>query len=125
MKSGRWTIAILLSAVLHAGAAIWLGPNRDEVQIAGSSPMEIALAGNAFQDAVAAGEASADVTEPVDTADTATPPVEAKTTEARETIEAADTANEIRRRRRSKPFRSTPPWLPARVRSRRKPPRLH
>ena len=94
MKTGRWTIAILLSAVLHAGAAIWLGPNRDEVQIAGSSPMEIALAGNAFQDAVAAGEASPDVTEPVDTADTATPPVEAKTTEARETIEAAHMVNE-------------------------------
>ena len=96
MKTGRWTIAILLSAVLHAGAAIWLGPNRDEVQIAGSSPMEIALAGNAFQDAVAAGEASPDVTEPVDTADTATPPVEGKTTEARETVEAADTVNENR-----------------------------
>ena len=94
MKTGRWTIAILLSAVLHAGAAIWLGPNRDEVQIAGSSPMEIALAGNAFQDAVAAGEASPDVTEPVDTADTSAPPVEAKTTEARETIEAADMVNE-------------------------------
>ncbi len=60
----KWAVALVASGALHAGAALWLGPNSEDVAVAGGARAEIALLGNAFQDMVAAGT-TGDAVEPV------------------------------------------------------------
>ncbi|MEX0957043.1 MAG: energy transducer TonB [Rhizobiaceae bacterium] len=57
-RATRWATALLLSAAVHAGAAIWLGSGKETVQVAGSAQAEIAMLGNAFQDSLSAGAIS-------------------------------------------------------------------
>jgi protein TonB len=97
-RAAKWAIALLLSAAVHAGSAIWLGPGEEPVQVAGGAQADIAMLGNAFQDSLAAGAVSETV-QPVETeaeavqparpvtettnrprADTATAPVQAQIT---------------------------------------------
>lgn len=55
-RASKWAVALLVSGVVHAGAAaVLLAPGRDEVEIAGSAGLEIALLGS-FEDAWEAGE---------------------------------------------------------------------
>ena len=83
----KWSIAVLASGLVHAGAAAYLLAERPEqVEIAGSAAMEIALLGS-FEDVFAAGEPVPDsaIVEPVDTPDEAVQPRPAPETEIRET----------------------------------------
>lgn len=61
-RAVKWAAALCVSAALHAGAAIWLGPGTDTVAVAGGTQAEITVIGNAFQDSLAAG----DTAEPVE-----------------------------------------------------------
>lgn len=81
----EWGSALVLSCVLHAGAAVFMLPGEPDVQIAGRQGDEIVLLGSAFMDLSAAG-ASSEPVEPVTfpaasiepiARDTATEPVEA------------------------------------------------
>src|SRR5690606_14823172 len=81
----EWGSALVLSCVLHAGAAVFMLPGEPDVQIAGRQGGEIVLLGSAFMDLSAAG-ASSEPVEPVTfpaasiepiARDTATEPVEA------------------------------------------------
>lgn len=60
----KWAVALVASGALHAGAALWLGPDSEDVAVAGGARAEIAVLGNAFQDMVAAGT-TGDAVEPV------------------------------------------------------------
>lgn len=51
-----WTGALLLSLLVHGGAAVLLAGREDIVEIAGGNPVDIAVLGNSFEDAVSAGE---------------------------------------------------------------------
>lgn len=53
-----WTGALLLSLLVHGGAAALLAGREDDVQIAGGNPVDIAVLGNSFEDALSAGEYS-------------------------------------------------------------------
>ena len=53
-----WTGALLLSLLVHGGAAALLAGRADPVQIAGGNPVDIAVLGNSFEDAISAGEAT-------------------------------------------------------------------
>ncbi|MEQ8449342.1 MAG: TonB family protein [Nitratireductor sp.] len=83
----KWSIAVLASGLVHAGAAAYLLAERPEqVEIAGSAAMEIALLGS-FEEAFAAGEPAPDseTVEPVGTPDEAVQPRPAPETDMRET----------------------------------------
>lgn len=69
----KWAVALSTSAVLHAGAAIWLGPDRASVAVAGGAQAEIAILGNAFQDSLSAGAISETV-QPLETEEEAVQP---------------------------------------------------
>lgn len=74
----KWAIALAASVALHAGAAIWLGPQEEGVEIAGGAQAEIAILGNAFQDSVLAGTET-DSVQPTETDEVSdVPPVEAQ-----------------------------------------------
>ncbi len=63
MKSTlKWTVAIALSLLAHAGAATLFEAPPEQAEIAGGEAMEVTLLGNAFEDTLQAG----DPTEPVD-----------------------------------------------------------
>lgn len=51
-----WTGALLLSLLVHGGAAALLGGREDEIRIAGGDTVEIAVLGNSFEDAMSGGE---------------------------------------------------------------------
>lgn len=51
-----WTGALLLSLLVHGGAAALLAGREDPIQIAGGNPVDIAVLGDSFEDAVSAGE---------------------------------------------------------------------
>ena len=53
-----WTGALLLSLLVHGGAAALLAGREDDVQIAGGNPVDIAVLGNSFEDALSAGQYS-------------------------------------------------------------------
>ena len=78
----KWTVALLLSAVLHAGAAMWFGPAAETIAVAGGAQAEIAMLGSAFQDAVSAGEA-AETVQPVISHAEPVSPVEPESPSAR------------------------------------------
>lgn len=61
----KWTGAIALSLLAHAGGAMLFEPGQDDVQMAGGAGMEVALLGNAFEETVQAGDLS-DVIEPTE-----------------------------------------------------------
>ncbi|WP_455270648.1 energy transducer TonB [Rhizobium herbae] len=55
----KWTGAILLSLLAHAGATQMFGPDEkplDAVLVAGGEAMEVAVLGNAFEETVLAGD---------------------------------------------------------------------
>jgi periplasmic protein TonB len=51
-----WAGALLLSLLVHGGAAALLAGREDEIETAGGNPVDIAVLGNSFEDAVSAGE---------------------------------------------------------------------
>ncbi|UUP15980.1 energy transducer TonB family protein [Nitratireductor thuwali] len=73
--SWKWTAALVLSGILHAGAVAYVLPSADEAKIAGGSASEIAVEGTAFADMTAAG-APAETVEPEAQPDTTVMPVE-------------------------------------------------
>ncbi|WP_163271920.1 energy transducer TonB [Chelativorans alearense] len=77
----KWGLALGLSGVIHAGAAVFMLPREPEVEIAGGSSIEIAMAGNAFADLSAAGT-PAETVEPVTEAPVEAAPVEPTETTA-------------------------------------------
>ncbi|WP_159585998.1 energy transducer TonB [Chelativorans xinjiangense] len=79
----KWGLALGLSGVIHAGAAVFMLPREPEVEIAGGSSIEIAMAGNAFADLSAAGT-PAEMVEPVTEAPVEATPVEPTETTAAE-----------------------------------------
>ncbi|KQY15259.1 TonB family protein [Rhizobium sp. Root482] len=57
MSNGlKWTAAIVLSLLAHAGAAKLLQPEPEPVLVAGGEAMEVAIIGNAFEDMIEAGK---------------------------------------------------------------------
>ena len=57
----KWTGAILLSLLAHAGATQLFEPNEkppEQALIAGGEAMEVAVLGNAFEETVLAGDPS-------------------------------------------------------------------
>lgn len=97
-----WTGALLLSLLVHGGAAALLAGREDAIQIAGGNPVDIAVLGNSFEDAVSAGEmtetlepetAEADPPSEVETAmaeSVRSPVAEAASPEAAPVVEAPD-----------------------------------
>ena len=55
----KWTAAIVLSLLAHAGAAKLLQPDPEPVLVAGGEAMEVAVIGNAFEDMIEAGKPDA------------------------------------------------------------------
>ena len=74
----RWAAALAASVALHAGAALWFGPQKETIAVAGGARAEITVLGNAFEDAAASGTQSQSV-EPVNAAPEAVRPVETET----------------------------------------------
>lgn len=92
----KWTGAIALSLLAHAGGAMLFEPDTDDVQMAGGAAMEVALLGNAFEETVQAGDLS-DVIEPTaETQEELTPTEIPPVQEAVEEVEptAPDVASE-------------------------------
>ncbi|MCA1494308.1 TonB family protein [Sinorhizobium alkalisoli] len=86
----KWTGAIALSLLAHAGGAMLFEPDEDDIQMAGGAAMEVALLGNAFEETVQAGDLS-DVVEPTEEtpaelAPREIPPVEEAVEEVEPTI---------------------------------------
>ncbi len=54
----KWTAAVALSVLVHAGAAAFFQPEQEEIteQVAGGEAMEVTLLGNAFEETLQAGE---------------------------------------------------------------------
>ena len=52
----KWTAAIVLSLLAHAGAAKLLQPDPEPVLVAGGEAMEVAVIGDAFEDMIEAGK---------------------------------------------------------------------
>lgn len=65
--TAKWTGAIVLSVLVHAGAGYAVLPDEqtDLAAIAGGEPMEVAVLGDAFSDALEAGKPD-DVIQPVE-----------------------------------------------------------
>lgn len=80
----KWTGAVGLSLLAHAGGAMLLEPSKDDFQMAGGAATEVTLLGNAFDETLQAGDPS-DVVEP-----TEDPPEEVKPSEVPPTEEAAE-----------------------------------
>jgi protein TonB len=79
-RAVKWAVALFASALLHAGAAVWLGgPGTETVAVAGGAQAEIAVLGNAFQDSLAAGVTTGPV-EPAESEAEAIRPTETEAT---------------------------------------------
>jgi len=100
----EWGSALVLSCVLHAGAAVFMLPGEPDVQIAGRQGGEIVLLGSAFMDLSAAG-ASSEPVEPLTFPAASIEPIVRDT--ATEPVEAASPCRSNRR-----PFRPPPPSHP-------------
>lgn len=61
----KWTGAIGLSLLAHAGGAMLLEPSNDDFQMGGGAATEVTLLGNAFEETLQAGDPS-DVVEPTE-----------------------------------------------------------
>jgi protein TonB len=82
----KWSLALVLSGALHAGAAVVFAPGEEEAMIEGGQPTELAMLGNTFADQVSAGDPSA-VAQPVDTE-----PTEAEATPVAEAVQLSPTS---------------------------------
>lgn len=83
----KWTGAIALSILAHAGGAALLRPGAEEVLVAGGEVTEIALIGNAFEDTIEAGDPDETIdpveeAEPVEAIEPVSQEVVAETAEA-------------------------------------------
>ncbi|OAP43299.1 energy transducer TonB [Sinorhizobium glycinis] len=77
----KWSGAIGLSLLTHAGGAKLLEPSKDEFLMAGGAATEVALLGNAFEETLQAGDLS-DVVEPTEDTPEEVQPSEVQPTEA-------------------------------------------
>lgn len=83
----KWTGAIGLSILAHAGGAALLRPGAEEVLVAGGEITEIALLGNAFEDTIESGDPDETIDpieeiEPAETIEPVSQDIVAETAEA-------------------------------------------
>ncbi|AUX77255.1 energy transducer TonB [Sinorhizobium fredii] len=76
----KWTGAVGLSLLAHAGGAMLLEPSKDDFQMAGGAATEVTLLGNAFEETLQAGDLS-DVVEPAEDTPEEVQPSEVQPTE--------------------------------------------
>ncbi|MDQ0321362.1 protein TonB [Pararhizobium capsulatum DSM 1112] len=74
----KWTVAVGLSLLAHAGAAALFQPENEEVtaQVAGGEAMEVTLLGNAFEETLQAGNPTEQPIDPLETPPEEVQPVE-------------------------------------------------
>lgn len=74
----KWTAAVGLSLLAHAGAAAFFQPDPQEetAQVAGGEAMEVTLLGNAFEETVQAGAVSDRPIDPLETPPEEVQPIE-------------------------------------------------
>lgn len=77
----KWTAAIGLSLLAHAGAAAFFQPEQEDMtaQVAGGEAMEVTLLGNAFEDTLQAGTPTEQPIDPLETPPEKVQPIEETT----------------------------------------------